>query len=229
MIENKKEFFIGFVMMLAFIVVIAIFFSPVFGNNQTGLQYLDSLYNSISKGSAYYVPVVQDSVKKLAGKPMDMNIPMDDDAQAKRMVIVLQKTGAEAVAEGKNVKVKGDMGGITMASLADADFMYHNDGKAISSKYSIEERQVMVDWWRFNRSTQKELNKVSQFEDAKVFEKLNSKVVETAYNYYKIEPKKITGCIGVVVFSLVFYVIYTMWYGYSILFMFEGWGMKFGH
>ena len=35
--------------------------------------------------------------------------------------------------------------------------------------------------------------------------------------------------IGVVIFSLVFYVIYTLWYGFAIMFMFEGWGLKLEH
>jgi hypothetical protein len=35
--------------------------------------------------------------------------------------------------------------------------------------------------------------------------------------------------LGVVVFSLVFYVIYTLWYGFAIMFIFEGWGMQLEH
>jgi len=32
-----------------------------------------------------------------------------------------------------------------------------------------------------------------------------------------------------VTFSLVFYVVYTLWYGFGIMFMFEGSGMKLEH
>ena len=53
--------------------------------------------------------------------------------------------------------------------------------------------------------------------------------MECAYNYYGVVPQNIMDKWGIVVFSLVFYVIYTMWYGYSILFMFEGWGLKLEH
>ena len=55
------------------------------------------------------------------------------------------------------------------------------------------------------------------------------KAVESSYNYYKIEPEKIGDRLGIVVLSLVFYVIYTLLYGFAILFMFEGWGLKIGH
>jgi hypothetical protein len=53
--------------------------------------------------------------------------------------------------------------------------------------------------------------------------------VETSYNYYLIEPQKISDRAFIVLFSLVFYVIYTVWYGFAIMFMFEGWGMELEH
>jgi hypothetical protein len=30
----------------------------------------------------------------------------------------------------------------------------------------------------------------------------------------------------VVIFSLIFYVVYTLWYGFAIMFLFEGWGLQ---
>ena len=46
MIANKKEFYGGFGMLIGFFVILIIVFSPVF-KGQNGLDYLDSLYNSI--------------------------------------------------------------------------------------------------------------------------------------------------------------------------------------
>ena len=72
----------------------------------------------------------------------------------------------------------------------------------------------------------KDLKRQKMFEEAKVVTSLKKKAVETSYNYYKIEPQKISDRLWVVVFSLVFYVVYTMWYGFSIMFLFEGWGLQ---
>ena len=58
---------------------------------------------------------------------------------------------------------------------------------------------------------------------------VNQKAVETAYNYYRIEPQNISDRYGIVIFSLVFYVAYTLWYGFAIMFLFEGWGMRLEH
>ena len=50
MIEDGKKFWGGAGMMVGFVIVLIIFFSPTFGG-KNGLDYLDNLYNSISKGS----------------------------------------------------------------------------------------------------------------------------------------------------------------------------------
>ena len=78
-------------------------------------------------------------------------------------------------------------------------------------------------------SEEKHLKEQKKFKEAKVIDTISAKAVETAYNYYGINPKSITDKLGVVIFSLVFYVVYTLWYGFSILFMFEGYGLRLEH
>ena len=107
--------------------------------------------------------------------------------------------------------------------------MYHNDGEKVSGKYSYNEKQALYNWWQALNAMEKNLKKQKKFKEAEIVASVVKKAVESSYNYYKIEPKKITDRWGVVIFSLVFYVIYTMWYGFSIMFMFEGWGMMLGH
>ena len=65
MIAKKKEFALGAGLLVSFFVILFIFFSPVF-NGQNGLDYLDSLYNSISKGSVYYIPKLKEEIASLA-------------------------------------------------------------------------------------------------------------------------------------------------------------------
>ncbi len=228
MIENKKEFMLGFVMMVLFMAVLGVIFSPVF-NGHNGMEYLDNLYNSISKGSAYYIPASKEDAAKMTGKAIDVTFSMDDASQAGQVVIQLQKVGVTATAEDKNVTMSGDLGTVLQASLDDADLMYHNDGAALSGKYGFDERQAMYNWYRAFKGAIKDLNKQEKFDESKVITEVLGKSIETSYNYYKIVPKKIGTCWWIVAGSLIFYVIYTMWYGYAIMFMFEGWGMKFGH
>jgi hypothetical protein len=56
-----------------------------------------------------------------------------------------------------------------------------------------------------------------------------TKAVEPAYNYYKVEVKPVKEEMPMLIASLAFYVIYTMWYGFGLLFLFEGMGIKLEH
>ena len=107
--------------------------------------------------------------------------------------------------------------------------MYHNKGEAVSEKYGYNERQVLFNWWRALNAMEKALQKQKKFKEDKVVALVVKKGVEPSYNYYTIEPQKISDRMGIVIFSLVFYVVYTLWYGFAILYMFEGWGMRLEH
>ncbi len=92
MIANKKEFFGGSLMLLAFMAILIIIFSPVF-KGQNGLEYLDALYNSISKGSAYYIPKVKEETGNFAGKSIEVTLSMADEKQANQTALLFKKGG----------------------------------------------------------------------------------------------------------------------------------------
>ena len=52
MIENKTKFYGGVAMMVAFIAILIIMFMPIF-KGQNSLNYLDALFNSISKDKCH--------------------------------------------------------------------------------------------------------------------------------------------------------------------------------
>ena len=228
MIAKKGEFYSGAGMMAVFVVVLIVFFMPVF-NGHNGLDYLDSLYNSISKGSAYYIPALQEDAKAYAGTTVKATLTMKDETQARQTSLLFQKGGALVNVSGTNLAVDGDLAAILAVCLEDADLMYHNDGAAMAGKYGYEERQALYNWWAATNALEKELEHQKQFKAAKIVATVNKKALETAYNYYRIEPQSIGDRYGVVIFSLVFYVVYTLWYGFAIMFLFEGWGMRLEH
>jgi hypothetical protein len=228
MIAHKKEFFGGAGMLGAFIVVLIIVFMPIFGG-QNALNYLDNLYNTISKGSAYYIPKVKQETDEYAGKAVTVTMVMAEEERARQAAPLFMKGGALVNVSGAEVKVSGDLGKILENCLADADLMYHNDGEELSAKYGYEEKRVLLNWWVALHHMEKDLKDQKKFKEAKVVALVVKKAVELGYNYYEVEPQKIGDKIGIVIFSLVFYVIYTLWYGFAIMFMFEGWGMRLEH
>ncbi|MDL1964992.1 MAG: hypothetical protein LWW98_11855 [Deltaproteobacteria bacterium] len=228
MIANKKEFYGGFGLFVGFFVILFIIFSPFF-NGQNGMEYLDDLYNSISKGSAYYIPKVKKETDTFVGNTVTMTLKMKDEKQAQQTALLFTAAGATAEVSGAQLDVSGDLGNMLANCLTDSDSMYNNDGATVSGKYGYNERQVLYNWWTALKAADKDLKKQKLFAEAKTVASVIKKTVETSYNYYKIEPLKITDKMGIVIFSLVFYVAYTLWYGFAILFMFEGWGLKLGH
>ena len=228
MIAHKKEFYGGAGMMAVFIVVLIAIFSPIF-DGRNGMQYLDALYNSISKGSAYYIPKVKKESDGFKGKSISVTLGMADKSQAEQTAGLFRAGGAKVTVTGPELQVTGDLGKILENCLADADVMYNNEGKKVSGKYGYDERRTLYNWWKAAKAMDKDLKKQQLFKEAKVVSLVIKKAIEPSYNYYQIEPQKISDRVGIIIFSLVFYVVYTLWYGFAVMFLFEGWGMKLEH
>jgi len=228
MIGNAKQFYTGVGLIIGFAVVLVFFFLPLF-DGKNGLDYLDNLYNTISKGSAYYIPKVKEDAQKFKGNAVSVTLKLADQKQAEQTAALFKAGGAESTFSGSELKVNGDLGKILENALADADAMYKNDGKQVAGKYGYEEKRVLYNWWKACAEMDRDLSKQKKFKEAKAVVLMQKKAIECSYNYYKIEPQNIGDRLGTVTFSLLFYVIYTLWYGFAILFMFEGWGLRLGH
>ena len=228
MLDNKKEFFTGVGLMICFLVVLGLIFSPIY-NGKNGIDYLDNLYNTISKGSAYFIPEYKIKAAKQTGNMITATFKMKDEKQSKETALLFTKSGASATYAGSEIKLSGDVGSIVLNCLEDSEQMFHNHGDVVKAKYGYDERQVLFNWWSSFKNMTNDLNRQKKFEETKFLGNVSKRAIECAYNYYKIEPQNISEKWELVVFSLAFYVIYTMWYGYAILFMFEGWGMKLEH
>ena len=225
MIVHKRTFYLGLILILIFFVVLAIMFSPVF-KGQNGLEYLDDLYNSISKGSAYYVPEVREEIDSQFGNIVTVSIDMGDKKKADQVSLLFRKGDANVEVMESRLKITGDLGRILGNCLNDSDSMYKNKGQTISQKYGYDERKDMYNCWIACHEMDKDLKKQQKFKEAEVVDFLMERAVETSYNYYKIEPQKITERLGIVIFSLVFYVLYTLWYGFAIMYLLDGLGFK---
>ncbi|CAO0824000.1 conserved hypothetical protein [Desulfarculales bacterium] len=235
MSTQSNKFISGLILMVAFIVVFVIIFMPWYGKSpqgkeQNGLNYLDNLYNTISKGSAYYIPKVKKESEPFVGQTVELTLAMKGTRQADQAASLFNKAGhVEAKVEGATVKVKGSLGKIMQNCLDDSDDMFHNRGEKVAQKYEYPERLVLYTWHQALSAMEKDLNKQKKFPEAKFAATVKTKAVECSYNYFGVTPQNIGDNWGIVVFSLLFYVVYTLWYGFSIMYMFEGAGMQLEH
>lgn len=222
---KKKQLGIGLFLMVTFVAVMFAIFMPLFDGGNA-LNYLDNLYNSISKGSAYYIPKVEYQVAGHGSEVVTMNLKMETAEAAQTAEPLFSSAGASTAVEGNNLMVNGDLLAIFEACLEDAESAYHNRGQDLESRYGIGARPTLHGWWLALGAMEKDLNRQKLFAAAQLTHTVQAKAVECAYNFYGIEAQAIKDRWGTVLFSLVFYVLYTIWYGYGIMYVFEGLGFE---
>jgi hypothetical protein len=219
----------GIFMLIAFFILLVVIFMPVFPGKVNGLDYMDNLFNMISKGSSYFIPASMKSSEKFAGKMIDVKVKLDDEKLAAQTAKLLEMNGLQAAVAGKDLAIKGDMAKILKGGLADADLMFKNDGKPVAEKYGYSEKQAMFNWHTVFKKIGADLTKQEKFAEAKPFADVQKKALEPAYNYYGVEAKNWQENLALVIFALAFYVFYTLWYGFGLMYLFEGIGLKIGH
>jgi hypothetical protein len=228
MSSQKQSIFKGVALLGSFLLVLVLLFLPLFSGHNA-LEFLDNLYNSISKGSANYLPGVKEEILQFKNREIRVSFSMADEKQATQTAQLFEAGGSRAQVEGKSVTIEGDMAGFLLSALDDAEKMYTNQGEHLRNKYGYEERRAMYNWWGALKAMDFELSKQKLFKEAKLVSVVQNKAIETAYNYYGIEAQSIRDKYGIVIISLVFYVVYTLWYGFGVLYLFEGLGLKLGH
>ena len=222
---KKKELGVGIFLMVTFIAVMVGIFMPLLDEGNA-LNYLDNLYNSISKGSAYYIPKVEHQVEGHGSDVVTLNLKMADSAEAKAAEPLFSRAGATTAVDANNLMVNGDLETIFSACLEDAESAYHNRNEDLVARYGMEARPALHTWWLALSAMEKDLNRQKLFDAAQLTHTVQAKTVECAYNYYGIEAQEIKNRWATVLFSLVFYVFYTIWYGYGIMYIFEGLGFE---
>jgi hypothetical protein len=227
---NSKTFAVGVMLAISFFAVLALIFSPVFGADKdgkamNGLTYADDLFNKLSKGSSYFIPKLQKNVQGFAGRPFSAEVSLEKPETAALAANLFTAAGATANAEGGKLSVSGDLGAVLTVVLRDADEMYRNDGQAVAARYGVKEKDALRAWWTSFSAVDKYLKRNGKIEEAKMISDVNKKAIETAYNYYGVEAQNVADKALLMTALLVFYVIYTMWWGFAIFYMFDGIGL----
>ena len=224
--SKKKALTIGVLLALSFIVVLFLIFSPIFGEGRNGLQFSDDMFNKLAKGSSYFIPKVMKTNEGFMGKTFSLTLKMEKEKEAANAVKVLTKAGAQVEAKGNELKVSGDLGSLMGKVLEDSDAMFKNEGEKVSGLYGMNEKDVMKTWWSVMNDMDKQFKKMKKIEEANHVTEVSRKAVETSYNFYGIEAQKVADKAVLMAGLLVFYVIYTMWWGFAIFFIFEGIGLS---
>jgi hypothetical protein len=238
MAANKKHLAWGLILLISFVGLFILIVLPIYPGGLNGLEYADEIFNKLAKGSCYHIPKLKKEVEKYKGIVLDVVIdvkkptdkPGDAEKRAERIAKVFTINGAKAEVQGSKVHITGDFGAIMAAALEDSDQMYHNNGDYIKKKYGVEEdemmKQMFRQWHNAFTAIHKQFMLQKKVEEASFIKKVMTAAIEPAYNFYGIEAVKIKEKAGLAAGLLVFYVLYTIWYGFGVLYLFEGLGLS---
>ena len=227
LIRHKKTMTVGVLLGLSFIGVLVLIFSPVFGEGKNGLEYSDALFNKLAKGSSYFIPELTASLKEVQGKDIGgTTIKMENADAASKAAKILTRADMNVVVKGSELTINGDLAKELGNVLDDSSAMYYNKGSEISQKYGMDEKEVMSTWWGVLNKTVKEFQKTNRVMQATVIQEVMKKGIEPAFNFYNVEPQKVSDKALTVTGLLLFYILYTMWWGYAIFNLFDGLGLS---
>jgi hypothetical protein len=245
MAGHKGHLGLGIVMLVSFFVVLFLIFSPIFpkapdGTAQNGLDFADRMFNRLAKGSSYFIPKVAKNNEKFMGRMFSATIKLDKpedkpgeaEARAKRASqLFIVNPGAKVEVNGAQLKIEGDLGQVLKAALEDSDVMFKNEGDKLKAKYAAamgteDVKQIYRQWNNVLPKMDKVFKKEGKIEESNLVSEVTKKAVEASYNFYGIQAQKVSEHAGLMTVVLVFYVFYTLWYGFSIFYIFEGIGLN---
>lgn len=225
---NTKKLLLGIFLLISFSVVLILIFMPIFGDGKNGLQFADDFFNSLSKGSSNYMDDMRKVSQRFKGTPFAVEIEMDTPNQAKRTEILFSQAGAQVETAGPKLKIRGDLGQVLLKSVDDSELLFHNQGEKLQVAYNFPGREVIRTWWESLTKVEAALTKQKAFKQAKAITDVQARSLEPAYNFYGITPVSVRDRAGMLIFMLTFYVAYTLWFGYGIFELFEGFGLGMG-
>lgn len=242
LIVNKGAFGKGFVLMLTFLGVFLWIMSPTFGGGRTGLEFSDDFFNKLAKNSSNYFKEVEVTAAKQKGKQLNLSVtmPLPDpkvqpdpvkaqetaDKNAQDAAKALTKAGGQVEVKANVLMVKGDLGAILEFTTKNSVDIFNVVGDAANKPENLETKKLLNNLWKAYNAMLLPLQRDKLLVEAKAVSQVMKKAVEPAYNFYGISGEPVSQNIVLLVGLLVFYVVYTMWYGFAIFCMFEGMGMS---
>ncbi|MBM4287960.1 MAG: hypothetical protein FJ135_07410 [Deltaproteobacteria bacterium] len=227
---NSKKIVIGTILLVTFFLVLIAIFMPWYGPGVTGkprngLEFSDDFFNSLAKGSSNFMDNMRQLATPFKGQVLDVHLKSKDAPAAQKKELLFTKAGATVTVEGDMAHIKGDLGQIMFAAIDDSDTMFHNQDEKIKAAYGIDGRTVLRTWWVAFKELDHALKAQEKFKEARVVSEIMMRSIEPGYNFFGISPERVRDNIGMLTFMLVFYVVYTLWYGYGVFELFEGIGM----
>lgn len=217
---------IGIILLAVFAIILVLIFMPIFGGGQNGLAFSDKFFNSLAKGSSNHIADMRKLAQTMVGTPFVAEIKMTDPAQAKETETLYSLAGAQSEVEGPNLKISGDLGQVLLKAVDDADGLFNEQGGKLEAQYHYDPKKVLKNWWYSFNKLAAAMTKQNKFDLAKAIAQVQTRALEPGYNFAGIAPYKVSDKAFLLGIMLVFYVFYTLFYGFGIYELFAGLGLR---
>lgn len=224
-LPNKNAFVKGALLAITFLVILVGMFMPFF-DGSNALRAADRLFNSIAKGSTYYIGDLQKKAESLQDSAFTANLKFDTQQTAEKAAKILRTSGAQANLDGTKIAASGDLKQVLGAALTDSEAMFENKEAPLLQKYGMPGKEAMFVWWSVLKEIDKDLSRQKRFKLAAFTSTVVKKGVEVGYNFYGIGAQTASSKGLPLTLSLIFYVIYTLWWGIAIMFLFDAFGLE---
>lgn len=225
-VVDKKRFILGLLGLLTFLVVLAFWLFPVI-YEKTGLEWADELFNQLAKNSIYFMPGAMRRAAKFEGVSVDLGVNPRWPGGDERIVQIVQGNGmsARVIGDGR-VRIVSDLGLLAKAAAEDADLLFKGRERELRNKYGMSGKDVIYFWWTAFDGLVRRYIQENRPVEADFARFMTTRVLEPSYNFSGIQSRNISENVVIVVFLLSFYILYTLWLGVSIMFVFEGFGIR---
>ena len=227
-IVDRRKFALGVAGLVVFAAMLVLGFFPLYrGDN--ALQWADRMFNRLAKDSANYIETGKQKAEKFVGLTVDLGVNPKDNIDKAELARLIQLNGLDAgLLDDGRVRITGNFGQLTAAALQDAETAFNNENRRLEVKYGMSSEEVIYCWWiAFDGLTRRYLQE-NRATEANFTKFMTTKVLEPTYNFRGIHAYSVKDNALQVIGLLVFYIIYTLWYGFSIMLIFEGLGITVG-
>lgn len=142
---QKKSLGIGIFLAATFFGVLALMAMPIW-NGTNFVKYADDTFNSLSKGSVYFIPEIRKKAEKYSDRYIDVKIKLENEYIAKKVGLLYSEVGAKVKVKVTNneVIINGNLGEILKSALTDADLAYKNE---LAAKHGLNGKEILYYWW----------------------------------------------------------------------------------
>jgi hypothetical protein len=251
MLSNKNKLQLGLIGIISFMAMLIVWVSPVAPGHLTGLQWTDQFFNGLTKASAYQFPKVFKDSERFIGKTFNLNYRASNENETKMLEKLYTSFGAKVDVQGTNLTISGDLGRVSQGILSYSEDFFNNRRKDMTNVLGFDSKDGLYSIYLSQKALEKSYLRNNQASELQFVREIQERGIEPAYNFDGIvaagAPKPVEGeyalgalrsypsieqsPVGIkemIILSglIIFYLLYTCWYGFSLMYLLEGAGVS---